>query len=31
MVSLHWKAFGWDSNTGAPTEETLNKYEIIGG
>jgi len=31
MVSLHWKHFGWDTKTGIPTEETLQKYGLIEG
>lgn len=28
MVSLHWKHFGWDQNTGIPSNETLKSLNI---
>jgi aldehyde:ferredoxin oxidoreductase len=28
MVSLHWKHFGWNENTGAPEEETIGKLRM---
>lgn len=28
QVSLHWKAFGWDENTGAPMTETVKQLGI---
>ena len=28
MVRLHWKAFGWDEETGIPTEETIEQLGI---
>jgi len=28
MMRLHWKAYGWDENTGIPTPETLSRLEL---
>ena len=28
QIRMHWRAFGWDENTGIPTRETLDKLGI---
>jgi aldehyde:ferredoxin oxidoreductase len=28
MMSDYWKQFGWDTDTGRPTEETLKRFDI---
>lgn len=28
MMRGHWRAFGWDGDTGAPTSETITKLEL---
>jgi len=28
MMRLHWKHFGWDEETGRPTEKTLAALEL---
>ena len=28
QVSLYWKTFGWDQETGIPTQESLNNLQI---
>jgi aldehyde:ferredoxin oxidoreductase len=28
QVSLYWKTFGWDEQTGIPTVESLNNLQI---
>ena len=28
QIRMHWKSFGWDENTGVPTEETIKTLNI---